>query len=64
MVVRYKRGRKHLNHTYHHDWKKRMFESRTSETKLKNEKGESNLIAIESVLWTYSQTSPNFEKGR
>ena len=43
---------------------KRMFESRTSETKLKNEKGESNLIAIESVLWTYSQTSPNFEKGR
>ena len=41
-----------------------MFGSRTSETKLKNEKGESNLIAIESVLWTYSQTSPNFEKKR
>ena len=41
-----------------------MFGSRTSETKLKNEKGESNLIAIEGVLWTHSQTSPNFEKKR
>ena len=39
--------------------------SRTSETKLKNEKGESsNLIAIHGVcaLSGHSQISPNFEK--
>ena len=44
-----------------------MLWSRTSETKLKNEKGESsNLIAIHGVcaLSGHSQTSPNFEKGR